>query len=112
MHAEYDAAFERNDRALRAAWQALADRPADRDAWQELADAARSIEGDSVLGGEYLFAYLGAKLDDAASAALAEPWPPSERRFFEVRDLVLLFHVPRVVRERRLANQAAAGARS
>jgi hypothetical protein len=101
MHGTFDDAFRRQDQRLRAAWQALADSPAERSPWEELADAARAVEADSVLRGEFLFAYLAAKVDAAASAALAEPWPPGETRVLEVRDLVLLFHVPRVAWERR-----------
>jgi hypothetical protein len=101
MHAQFDDAFARHDRRLRAAWQAAADRPADRPPWQELADAARAIEADSVLRGEFLFAYLAAKLDAAVTAVLEEAWPPADQRFQEVRDLVMLFHVPRVAWERR-----------
>jgi hypothetical protein len=101
MHAEFERAFARHDMYLRTAWQEAVDRPDARSAWETLAEAARAIEADSVLRGEFLFAYLASKLDAAATATLEEPWPPAEERVLEVRDLVLLFHVPRVAWERR-----------
>jgi hypothetical protein len=101
MHGKFDEAFARYDLRLRDAWQAAADAPADRLPWQELAGAARDIEADSVLRGEYLFAYLAAKVDAAVSMALDEPWPPAESRVHEVRELMMLFHVPRVALARR-----------
>lgn len=101
MHETFDDAFLRQDQRLRAAWQAATDAPAERSPWEDLADAARAVEADSVLRGEFLFAYLAAKLDTAVSAILAESWPPAEARWLEVRDLVMLFHVPRVAWERR-----------
>jgi hypothetical protein len=104
MHGQFDEAFARHDLRLRAAWQAAAEAPANRRPWQELASAAREIEADSVLRGEYLFAYLSAKIDAAVTTALDGPWPPpeAESRFLEVRDLVMLLEVPRAAWARRV----------
>jgi hypothetical protein len=110
MHGTYDEAFARNDLRLRAAWQAAAEGTVERSQWQDLAEAARAVEADSVLRGEFLFAYLAAKLDAAVSAALDAPWPPAEERVLEVRDLVMLFHVPRVAWERRRRARAQGAA--
>jgi hypothetical protein len=109
MHAQYDEAFARHDRRLREAWQVVADGSVERGPWEDLGDAARAIEADSVLRGEFQLAYLAAKLDAAVSAALAGSWPPAESQALEVRDLVLLFHVPRVAWERRRRAATSAG---
>lgn len=107
MHSQFDEAFARHDLRLRAAWQAAAEAPADRLPWQELASAAREVEADSVLRGEWLFAYLAAKIDAAVTAALDGPWPPAdaELRFLELRDLMMLAQVPRVAWARRLLSE-------